>query len=204
MSSVNKVILVGNLGADPEIRYTQGGQAVCNLRIATSENWNDRDGNRQERTEWHSVSVWGKQAEICGQYLAKGRKVYLEGRLQSREYTDREGVNRRAWDVVANNVVFLSGRDDSGGGGWSGGQKQGGGQGGGWGGGQKQGGGQGGGWGGGQNQGGGQGGGWGGGQNQGGGQGGGGRWPESRRRSRWQLGRWVIHIVSIICQSSGW
>ncbi|MGC6417927.1 MAG: single-stranded DNA-binding protein [Bradymonadia bacterium] len=135
MSSVNKVILVGNLGADPEIRYTQGGQAVCNLRIATSENWNDRDGNRQERTEWHSVTVWGKQAEICGQYLAKGRKVYLEGRLQSREYTDREGVNRRAWDVVANNVVFLSGRDDSGGGGWSGGQNQGGGQGGGWGGG---------------------------------------------------------------------
>lgn len=173
MSSVNKVILVGNLGADPEIRYTQGGQAVCNLRIATSENWNDRDGNRQERTEWHSVTVWGKQAEICGQYLAKGRKVYLEGRLQSREYTDREGVNRRAWDVVANNVVFLSGRDDSGGGGWSGGQKQGGGQGGGWGGGQNQGGGQGGGWGGSQNQGGGQGGGWGGGQNQGGGWGGG-------------------------------
>ena len=185
MSSVNKVILVGNLGADPEIRYTQGGQAVCNLRIATSENWNDRDGNRQERTEWHSVSVWGKQAEICGQYLAKGRKVYLEGRLQSREYTDREGVNRRAWDVVANNVVFLSGRDDSGGGGWSGGQKHGGqrggwggghmlggGLGGGWGGGQHQGGGQGGGWGGGQNQGGGQGGGWGGGQSQGGGQGG--------------------------------
>ena len=189
MSSVNKVILVGNLGADPEIRYTQGGQAVCNLRIATSENWNDRDGNRQERTEWHSVTVWGKQAEICGQYLAKGRKVYLEGRLQSREYTDREGVNRRAWDVVANNVVFLSGRDDIGGG-WSGGQKQGGGQGGGWGGGQNQGGGQGGGWGGSQNQGGGQGGGWGGGQNQGGGWGGsqnqgggqGGGWAEARPR----------------------
>ncbi|MEE2757464.1 MAG: single-stranded DNA-binding protein [Myxococcota bacterium] len=182
MSSVNKVILVGNLGADPEIRYTQGGQAVCNLRIATSENWNDRDGNRQERTEWHSVSVWGKQAEICGQYLAKGRKVYLEGRLQSREYTDREGVNRRAWDVVANNVVFLSGRDDGGGGGggwggnknqsgggWGGGQNQGGGGGGG-GGGQNHGSGGGGGWGGGQNQGG--GGGWGGGQNQGGGGGG--------------------------------
>ena len=188
MSSVNKVILVGNLGADPEIRYTQGGQAVCNLRIATSENWNDRDGNRQERTEWHSVSVWGKQAEICGQYLAKGRKVYLEGRLQSREYTDREGVNRRAWDVVANNVVFLSGRDDSGGGGWSGGQKQGGGQGGGWGGGQKQGGGQGGGWGGGQNQGGGQGGGWGGGQNQGGGQGGG--WGGGQSQGGGQGGSW--------------
>ena len=169
MSSVNKVILVGNLGADPEIRYTQGGQAVCNLRIATSENWNDRDGNRQERTEWHSVSVWGKQAEICGQYLAKGRKVYLEGRLQSREYTDREGVNRRAWDVVANNVVFLSGRDDSSGGGWGGNKNQSTGGGGGWGGGQNQGS-SGGGWGGGQSQGsgGGGGGGWGGGQNQGG------------------------------------
>ena len=151
MSSVNKVILVGNLGADPEIRYTQGGQAVCNLRIATSENWNDRDGNRQERTEWHSVSVWGKQAEICGQYLAKGRKVYLEGRLQSREYTDREGVNRRAWDVVANNVVFLSGRDDSSGGGWGGNKNQSGGGSGGWGGGQNQGS-SGGGWGGGGGQ----------------------------------------------------
>ena len=202
MSSVNKVILVGNLGADPEIRYTQGGQAVCNLRIATSENWNDRDGNRQERTEWHSVSVWGKQAEICGQYLAKGRKVYLEGRLQSREYTDREGVNRRAWDVVANNVVFLSGRDVAAAvagamagkrrprrrlgrwskarrrsrrrlGRWPGSRRRS----------RRQ----------------------------------LGRWPESRRRSRrrlgrwrsrrrsrWQLGRWVIHIVSIICQSSGW
>ncbi|MBV71917.1 MAG: single-stranded DNA-binding protein [Myxococcales bacterium] len=172
MSSVNKVILVGNLGADPEIRYTQGGQAVCNLRIATSENWNDRDGNRQERTEWHSVTVWGKQAEICGQYLAKGRKVYLEGRIQSREYTDREGVNRRAWDVVANNIVFLSGREDGGGGGgggggWGGNKNQGsagGGGGGGWGGGQNQGGGSGQGWGGGQSQSGGSGG-WGGGQN---------------------------------------
>ena len=143
--------------------------------------------NRQERTEWHSVSVWGKQAEICGQYLAKGRKVYLEGRLQELS-TPIEGVNRRAWDVVANNVVFLSGRDDSGGGGWSGGQKQGGGQGGGWGGGQKQGGGQGGGWGGGQNQGGGQGGGWGGGQNQGGGQGGG--WGGGQSQGGGQGGSW--------------
>ena len=102
MSSVNKVILVGRLGADPEIRYTQSGQPVGSLRLATSENWTDRDGNRQERTEWHSVTVWGKQAELCGQYLAKGRQAYIEGRLQMREYTDREGVNRRAWDVVAN------------------------------------------------------------------------------------------------------
>ena len=99
MSSVNKVILVGRLGADPEIRYTQSGQPVGSLRLATSENWTDRDGNRQERTEWHSVTVWGKQAELCGQYLAKGRQAYIEGRLQMREYTDREGVNRRAWDL---------------------------------------------------------------------------------------------------------
>ena len=154
MSSVNKVILVGRLGADPEIRYTQSGQPVGSLRVATSETWNDRDGNRQERTEWHSVTVWGKQAELCGQYLAKGRQVYLEGRLQMREYTDREGVNRRAWDVVANQIVFLGGRGE--GGGFGGGQGGGGQGGGGWSGGGQGGGG----WGGGQ----GGGGGWGGGQ----------------------------------------
>ena len=121
MSSVNKVILLGRLGADPEIRYTQSGQPVGSLRIATSENWNDREGNRQERTEWHNITVWGKQAEICGQYLAKGRQVYIEGRLQSREYTDRDGNNRKAWDVVANQVVFIGGRDGGGGGGGGGG-----------------------------------------------------------------------------------
>ena len=114
MSSVNKVILIGRLGADPEIRYTQSGQPVGSLRVATSENWNDRDGNRQERTEWHNITVWGKLAEICGQYLAKGRQVYIEGRLQSREYTDREGTQRRAWDVVANQVVFIGSRDGGG------------------------------------------------------------------------------------------
>ena len=177
MSSVNKVILVGRLGADPEIRYTQSGQPVGSLRLATSENWNDRDGNRQERTEWHSVTVWGKQAELCGQYLAKGRQVYVEGRLQSREYTDREGVNKRAWDVVASQIVFLGGRGE--GGGWGGNQSGGANQGG-WGGGQGGGGNQGGGsWGGGQGGGGNQGGGsWGGGQgggNQGGGSWGGGQ-----------------------------
>jgi len=122
MSSVNKVILLGRLGADPEIRYTQSGQPVGSLRIATSENWNDREGNRQERTEWHNITVWGKQAEICGQYLAKGRQVYIEGRLQSREYTDRDGNNRKAWDVVANQVVFIGGRDGGGGGGGGGGR----------------------------------------------------------------------------------
>lgn len=128
---VNKVILVGNLGADPEVRYTQGGQAVANLRIATSEKWGDRDGNRQERTEWHSVTVWGKQAEHCGQYLSKGRQVYVEGRLQSREYTDKDGNNRRAWDVVAQTVQFLRGGDGERRGG--GGRSQGGNSDGGWG-----------------------------------------------------------------------
>ena len=131
--SVNKVILVGNLGADPEVRFTQSGQAVANMRIATNEVFNDRDGNRQERTEWHNVTVWGKQAEHCGQFLAKGRQIYVEGRIQSREYTDREGVDRRAFDVVAQTVRFLSGgRGEGGGGGWNqGGGGGGGGQGGG-------------------------------------------------------------------------
>ncbi|MCA9543463.1 MAG: single-stranded DNA-binding protein, partial [Myxococcales bacterium] len=115
MASVNKVILIGNLGADPEVRYTQGGSAVANLRLATNEVWNDRDGNRQERVEWHSVTVWGKQAELCGQYLAKGRSVYIEGRLESRVYTDKDGIERKAWDVVANQVTFLGGDGQGGG-----------------------------------------------------------------------------------------
>ncbi|MGB0647103.1 MAG: single-stranded DNA-binding protein [Bradymonadia bacterium] len=131
MSSVNKVTLIGRLGADPEVRYTQGGQPVASLRMATSENWTDRDGQRKERTEWHSITVWGKQAELCGQYLAKGRQVYVEGRLQTREYTDREGINRKAVDIVANQIVFLGGRSESGDnqGGWGqgGGNNQGGG-----------------------------------------------------------------------------
>ena len=109
MASVNKVILVGNLGADPEVRYTQGGQAVTELRMATSEQWTDKDGQRQERTEWHAVSAWGKTAELCGQYLAKGRKVYVEGRLESREYTDKEGIKRKVWEVRADKVTFLDG-----------------------------------------------------------------------------------------------
>jgi single-strand DNA-binding protein len=109
MASVNKVILVGNLGADPEVRYTSNGQAVTELRMATSEQWTDKDGQRQERTEWHAVSVWGKTAELCGQYLAKGRKVYVEGRLESREYTDKEGVKRKVWEIRADKVTFLDG-----------------------------------------------------------------------------------------------
>ena len=132
MASVNKVILIGNLCADPEVRHTQGGSAVANLRLATNETWNDRDGNRQERAEFHNVTVWGKQAELCGQYLVKGRPVYVEGRLQSRTYTDKDGAERKVWDVVASQVTFLGGQDGGsqsssgrsnggGGGGWGGG-----------------------------------------------------------------------------------
>ena len=106
MAGVNKVILVGNLGADPETRQTSGGP-VCNLRVATTEQWTDRDGQKQERTEWHSVQVWGKTAEHCAQYLAKGRSVYVEGRLESREYADKDGVKRKVWEVRADKVTFL-------------------------------------------------------------------------------------------------
>jgi len=136
MGHVNKVILVGNLGADPELRQTGGGQSVCSMRLATTEVWNDRDGTRQERTEWHRITVWGKQAESCARFLAKGRQVYVEGRLQSSTYTDKEGVERRGWDVVTSNVVFLGSREGGGGGqrqqqsGWGGQQQS---SGGGWG-----------------------------------------------------------------------
>lgn len=109
MSSVNRIIIVGHLGADPEMRYTQGGQAVCSMRVATSESWTDKEGQKQERTEWHSISVWGKQAEFCGQYLSKGRQVYIEGRLQTREYVDKEGVNRKVWEIQADRVNALGG-----------------------------------------------------------------------------------------------
>ncbi len=87
---VNKVILVGNLGADPEVRFTPGGQAVANFRIATGESWTDKNGQKQDRTEWHRIVVWGKLAELCGEYLAKGRQCFVEGRLQTREWTDKE------------------------------------------------------------------------------------------------------------------
>ena len=107
--SVNKVILVGNLGKDPEVRFTNSGSAVARLSIATSEVWNDRDGNRQERTEWHNVVVWGKQGEHCGQYLAKGRQVYVEGSIRTRSYDDKSGNKRYVTEVVAQRVQFLGG-----------------------------------------------------------------------------------------------
>jgi len=107
--SVNKVILVGNLGKDPEVRYTQTGSAVANFSIATSEQWNDRDGKRQERTEWHNIVVWGKQAETCGQYLAKGRQVYVEGSIRTRSYDDKSGNKRYVTEIVAQRIQFLGG-----------------------------------------------------------------------------------------------
>ena len=113
-SGVNKVILVGNLGKDPEVRYTPSGQAVANFNIATNENWTDKQGQKQERTEWHRIVVWGKVAELCGEYLSKGRQVYIEGRLQTREWTNKEGAKQYTTEVVANpvgGVVFLSGGD---------------------------------------------------------------------------------------------
>jgi single-strand DNA-binding protein len=113
-SGVNKVILVGNLGRDPEVRYTPGGQAVANFTIATNDNWTDKSGQKQERTEWHRIVAWGKTAELCGEYLSKGRQVYVEGRLQTREWTNKEGAKQYTTEVVANQVVFLSGGDRSG------------------------------------------------------------------------------------------
>jgi len=107
--SVNKVILVGNLGKDPEVRFTNSGSAVARLAVATSEVWNDRDGNRQERTEWHNVVVWGKQGEHCGQYLAKGRQVYVEGSIRNRSYDDKNGNKRYVTEIVAQRVQFLGG-----------------------------------------------------------------------------------------------
>jgi single-strand DNA-binding protein len=110
---INKVILIGNLGADPEVRFTPSGQAVANFRIATSESWTDKSsGQKQERTEWHRIVVWGKLGELCGQYLKKGRQCYIEGRLQTREWTDKEGKKNWSTEVVAQNVQFLGGKPD--------------------------------------------------------------------------------------------
>jgi single-strand DNA-binding protein len=117
MASVNKAIIIGNLGKDPEVRYTTGGQAVANFTVATNDRWTDKSGQQQERTEWHRVVVWGKQAENCGQYLKKGRSVYVEGRLQTREWTNKEGQKQYTTEIVAVIVQFLGGRGEGGGGG---------------------------------------------------------------------------------------
>jgi single-strand DNA-binding protein len=110
--SVNKVILVGRLGRDPETRYTGGGQAVANFSVATDETYKDRNGERQKRTEWHKIVVWGKQAEIAQQYLKKGSLIFIEGRIQSREWQDKEGQKRTSFEIVASNFRMLGGRAD--------------------------------------------------------------------------------------------
>jgi single-strand DNA-binding protein len=110
--SVNKVILVGRLGRDPETRYTSGGQAVANFSVATDESYKDRSGERQKRTEWHKIVVWGKQAEIAQQYLKKGSLVFIEGRIQSREWQDKEGQKRTSFEIVAANFRMLGGRGE--------------------------------------------------------------------------------------------
>ncbi len=116
MSSVNKAILIGNLGRDPEIRYTQSGMAVANFTLATNESWSDKEsGERRERTEWHRIVVFGKMGETCGKYLSKGRQVYVEGRIQTREWEDRDGNKRYTTEIVASDVRFLGNRGEGGG-----------------------------------------------------------------------------------------
>lgn len=106
---VNKAIIVGNLGKDPEVRFMTDGQAKCAFSVATSEKWNDKNGTKQEKTTWHNVVVWGKQAESCGQYLAKGRQVYVEGRIDNRSYDDKDGVKKYITEIIARDVRFLGG-----------------------------------------------------------------------------------------------
>lgn len=115
--SVNKVILVGNLGKDPELRYTPSGAAVVTFSLATTERYKDRDGNRQEKTEWHNVVAWRQLAEICGKYLHKGKQVYIEGRIQTRSYDDRDGNKRYITEIVADQMQMLGRAGDEGGGG---------------------------------------------------------------------------------------
>jgi len=109
MGSVNKVILVGNLGRDAELRYTPSGAAVAKFSLATTEVWNDKSGQRQERTEWHNIDLWGKPAESLSEYLTKGKQVYVEGRLQTDEYTDKEGAKRKSTKIRCDKVVLLGG-----------------------------------------------------------------------------------------------
>ena len=111
--SLNKVHLIGRLGRDPEVRYMPNGEAVCNFSIATSETWNDRQtGQRQERTEWHAITLYRRLAEIAGQYLKKGSLVYIEGRIQSRKYTDKNGIERTAYEIIGSEMKMLGGKTE--------------------------------------------------------------------------------------------
>jgi len=107
MASVNKVILIGNLGADPELRYTASGTAIARFNLATKENWTGKDGNKEERTEWHRVVAWARLGEICGEYLSKGKQVYIEGRLRTRSWEDKDGNRKYTTEIVANQMQML-------------------------------------------------------------------------------------------------
>ena len=122
---INKVILIGNLGADPEIRYTQSGTPFASFRIATTERWKGQDGQMQEQTEWHSIVAWRRLAEICGEYLAKGSRVFIEGKLQTRKWQDQNGNDRYTTEIVAREMKMLSPRSGGSGGGEHGGGSQG-------------------------------------------------------------------------------
>jgi single-strand DNA-binding protein len=114
MAGINKVIIVGNLGRDPEVSYTASGAAVAKFSVATSETWKDKTtGEKKERTEWHRIVAWDKLGEICGKYLAKGRQVYVEGKLQTRSYDDKEGIKRYSTEIVAQDVQFLGGNREA-------------------------------------------------------------------------------------------
>lgn len=109
---LNKVILIGRLGKDPEVRYMPNSEAVCNFSVATSESWKDQNGQRQERTEWHNITMYRKLAEIAGQHLKKGSQVYLEGKIQSRKYQGKDGIERTAYDIIVNEMKMLGGGND--------------------------------------------------------------------------------------------
>ena len=114
MAGINKAIIVGRLGKDPEVRYTQDGRAITNFTVATSEEWRDKEsGDKRERTEWHRIVAFNKLGEICGQYLAKGRQVYIEGRIQTRDWEDRDGNKRYTTEIIASDVQFLGSKQDS-------------------------------------------------------------------------------------------
>lgn len=125
MASVNKVILIGNLGRDPEVRYAPSGSAICNIALATSRNWKNRDtGERQEETEWHRVVFFDRLAEIAGEYLKKGRPVYVEGHLKTRKWTDKDGIERYSTEIIADQMQLLGGREGMGGGDSDGGSER--------------------------------------------------------------------------------
>jgi len=112
--SLNKAILIGRLGRDPEVRQMPNGEAVCNFSIATSETWKDQHGQKQERTEWHNITLYRRLAEVAGQYLKKGSQVYIEGRIQSRKYTGKDGIERTAYEIIGSEMKMLGGGNDSG------------------------------------------------------------------------------------------